>query len=764
MADMGIKVKVGLDQKDFSQGIKGVQSGLRLAGGNFGKLASLGAASMASLGAAAAAAGVAIAGMFAAASIKKFIEFDDSITRTTAILGDRGLGGEAERLTDEIKRIGETTRFTATQVAEAAQQFALAGIEVSQMVDDKALENLVQLSIAAGVDVKEAAGIAVASVKGFRLEMSEMGRVNDVLVKTFTSSNTTITTLGESMKFLGPTASAAGLTIEETAAAVGALGNAGIQGSMAGTGLRMALNKLIRPGDDVRKTMQKLGLDGMLVLQPAGQAAQAAMQTLGRSITNTKKEVDDTTSALKTLTAEMTGMSIEQQKNNLQIMKIRRQAEKEGRKLTEGEEQQIARIESANADLAIGMQEASIEQQMLRQQNAAATESLAAQEERYSALNKTVADSTMGITSLNEVISQLQVSGASTAQILEVFGVRGGGAINALLADAQGFKQLTADVQASAGATEEFAETMKGSAKEEVFTMQSAIEGVMIELGEALMPVMSDFLDIIRDDIVPILKDMIPLFQAVGVVIRIVAFVFKIWLVFMKPLFNMIGAFGELIDAVMSGRWVDALKAVVKIFGNLFLFLNPVLRVIIAIASAIWDVISAVGWLKDAFAKLWGYISDIPVLGDVIGFVGDIIGDIGSFLGFAEGGVVTKATAAVVGEGGEPEVIAPLSTLTSVVGTAGAAGLIAALPGPNPSVSNGVLPQSATPTPEGAGSLTNSTLGGDGSTDIKVNIDKIVINGATTEGLNGSQLGRSITNALAPELLRLISGSNTRAV
>ena len=763
MADMGIKVKVGLDQKDFSGGIKTMQDGLRMTGGKMGKFASLGAASMASLGVAAAAAGIAIAGMFAISSLKKFIEFDDQITRTTAILGKRGLNGEAERLTKEIKTLGATTRFTGSQVAEAAQQFALAGISVSEMVDDKALEGLIQLSIAAGVDVKEAAGIAVASIKGFRLEMSEMGRVNDVLVKTFTSSNTTINSLGEAMKFLGPTASAAGLTIEETAAAVGALGNAGIQGSMAGTGLRMALNKLIRPSDDVRKSMVKLGLDGILSLQPAGVQAQASMKVLGRTIEGTKREVDSTSAALKNLTQEMTGMSVEQQKNNLQIMKIRRQAEKEGRKLTESEEAQINRIEGANSDLAINMAEASIEQQNLRSQNESANESLSEQESRYATLNKTVADSTMGITSLNEVMTILQESGASTAQILEIFGVRGGGAINALLGDAEGFKTLTKDVQDSTGAAEDFANTMKTSAKEDVFTMQSAMEAVQLELGEALMPVMKDFLVIIRDDIAPMIKDLIPLFQAVGVVIRIVAFIFKIWLVFMKPLFNMIAAFGELIDAVMEGRWVDALKAVVKIFGNLFLFLNPIFRVIIAIASAIWDVISAIGWLKDAFDSLWSFISDIPVLGDIIGFVGDIIGDIGSFLGFAEGGVVTNPTAAVIGEGGETEVVAPLSTLTNVVGSPNAQALVNALPGPNVTVPGGGelkdFGVGNNANPQGMTSSVDKSRG-----DIKVTIDSITINGATTEGLNSGQLGRSITSALAPELLRLISGSNTRSV
>ena len=103
--------------------------------------------------------------------------------------------------------------------------------ELQQKVQSRVL---VGFSVVGGVDVETAAGIVISSVKGMGLEISEMDRVMDVFVATMTSSFTDLQSLGMSMKFLAPTANAAGLSIEEMAAAVGALGDAGLQGTIAG--------------------------------------------------------------------------------------------------------------------------------------------------------------------------------------------------------------------------------------------------------------------------------------------------------------------------------------------------------------------------------------------------------------------------------------------------------------------------------------------------------------------------------------------------
>ena len=446
---------------------------------------------------------------------------------------------------------------------------------------------------------------------------------------------------------------------------------------------------------------------------------------------------------------------MEQQKNNLDIMKIRRKAEKEGRALSEAEEESIHRLESSNKDLAISMAEGGLEQQKLKQEQMASQESLSAQEAQYSTLNKTVQDSTMGLTSLSDMMNTLATSGASTAQILEIFGVRGGGAINALLGQTEGFNQLVTSINDAGGATEEFSDTLKESAQQDVYELQSAMADLMLNIGEELTPTIVYLMKIFKNDLIPIIQDMMPLFKAIGVIIKIVAISFKFWLFFMKPLFNMIIAVDEIITALFAGDWIGVLKGVVKLFGNFFLFLSPIFR----LAYAFYKVATSIGWVKDIMEDLWDFIEDIPIIGDLMDLTGQAI----EFLGMADGGVVTSPTAAIVGEGGEPEVVAPLSKLTEVVGTGGAQALVNALPGPNPSVGSSSMISGGSAISSENGSVAGSSTK---NNNLTLNISKLTIEapaGSMTATSTGSHFDEQLLgSAIGRLLLSQMAGSNIR--
>src|SRR5690606_15674801 len=151
---------------------------------------------------------------------------------------------------------------------------------------------------------------------------SEAGRATDVLTQAFSSSNTNLEQLGQAMKYVGPIASAAGVSFEETAAAIGLLGNAGIQASMAGTTLRAAISALLNPTKTTRDTMAELGLtladfqgaDGNLkplveiirVLETAGASAGDMMALLGqRAGPGRQALVDQGSAALGDLTVNL---------------------------------------------------------------------------------------------------------------------------------------------------------------------------------------------------------------------------------------------------------------------------------------------------------------------------------------------------------------------------------------------------------------------------------------------------------------------------
>ena len=315
-----VKAVITANTTQFDAKMKKVSMGLSAVGGKFTRFGEIGRAGFLAIQGAAVAAGAAITLGLAVKGVKAFVAFEDQMTKTAAIMGGDSLQA-IQKTTDKVMELGRETRSTAVEVGEAAQILALAGLKEDDLVDNGALEQLNNLAIAAGVDMPTAAGVAISSLKGMGMETSELGRVSDVMMQTMTNSFTTIESLGQTMKFLAPTAFAAeGISLEEAAAAAGALGNAGLQGTMAGTGMRMAINKLIKPTGEARRVIEDLNLN-VFRLTPAGEAAKQALAGVDENLQSTKMQADGVNAAMKALNAELSDLSIEQQQNSLAIAK-----------------------------------------------------------------------------------------------------------------------------------------------------------------------------------------------------------------------------------------------------------------------------------------------------------------------------------------------------------------------------------------------------------------------------------------------------------
>lgn len=183
-------------------------------------------------------------------------DFEASMQRVKAVSG--ATEEEFASLRDLAKDLGSTTAFSASEAADGMQYLAMAGFDAADTMT--ALPGVLDLAAAGAVDLGTAADVASNILSGFGMETAEITRLNDVLAKTFTSTNTDLEMLGESFKYVGPVASSAGLSIEETAAAIGLLGNAGIQGSEAGTALRGSIARLLSPTAEVTETLNSLGV------------------------------------------------------------------------------------------------------------------------------------------------------------------------------------------------------------------------------------------------------------------------------------------------------------------------------------------------------------------------------------------------------------------------------------------------------------------------------------------------------------------------
>ena len=194
------------------------------------------------------------AGTFLKSTVTTFAEFDDVMRQAGAVTG--ATKEEMQAMTDVAKEMGATTRYTASQSADGLRLMGMAGFEAQEAID--ALPGVLNLAAAGSLDLGTAADIATNILSGFGLEVENLGRVNDVLVKTFTSSNTTLTELGEAFKLVGPIAKGVGADFEELLAAIGRLGDAGLKGTLAGTALRGAIDALLNPTKEEAALLKQL--------------------------------------------------------------------------------------------------------------------------------------------------------------------------------------------------------------------------------------------------------------------------------------------------------------------------------------------------------------------------------------------------------------------------------------------------------------------------------------------------------------------------
>jgi TP901 family phage tail tape measure protein len=191
-----------------------------------------------------------------AATVNAAGGFEKAMNRVKALSG--ATADEFARLREQAIALGSTTQYSASQAADAMGYLSMAGFSAAQTLD--ALPGVLSLAAAGAIELADAADIASNILSGYGFQAKDLGKVNDILAKTFTSTNTTLMSLGETFKYVGPVAASASIAFEEISAAIGLMGNAGIQGSEAGTALRGAIARLLKPTADVTATLTSLGV------------------------------------------------------------------------------------------------------------------------------------------------------------------------------------------------------------------------------------------------------------------------------------------------------------------------------------------------------------------------------------------------------------------------------------------------------------------------------------------------------------------------
>lgn len=193
-------------------------------------------------------------GMAAAAPAALSIGFEDAMARVGALSNAKG--EELAQLTAQARQLGRDTVYTASQAAEGMGYLAMAGFNTEQTL--AAMPGMLQLAAAGNTDLGRTADIASDILSSFKMKAQDMGKVADILATTFTSSNTTLEMLGDTMKYVGPVAATVGINLENMAVYTGLLGNVGIKASQAGTAMRTGLLRLVAPPKMAREALAEL--------------------------------------------------------------------------------------------------------------------------------------------------------------------------------------------------------------------------------------------------------------------------------------------------------------------------------------------------------------------------------------------------------------------------------------------------------------------------------------------------------------------------
>ena len=182
--------------------------------------------------------------------------FESDMAKVAAV--SRASDEQLQQLTATARQLGAETQWSASEAAQGMQYLAMAGFKTNEIVET--MPGMLNLASAGAIDLASASDIASNILTGFGLSASDMNRVGDVLTNTFTQSNTTLEGLGATMKYAAPVAKAMGVSIEEAAAMAGKLGDAGIQGEMAGTTLRSVMLRLSAPSEKGAAALEALGV------------------------------------------------------------------------------------------------------------------------------------------------------------------------------------------------------------------------------------------------------------------------------------------------------------------------------------------------------------------------------------------------------------------------------------------------------------------------------------------------------------------------
>lgn len=387
------------------------------------------------------------------AAVKVGSDFESAMSKVEAISG--ATGDDLEALKNKAKEMGASTKFSATESANAFEYMAMAGWKTADMLSG--IEGIMNLAAASGEDLATTSDIVTDALTAFGMSAADSGHFADILAAASSNANTNVGMMGETFKYIAPVAGALGYSAEDTALAIGLMANSGIKASQAGTSLRGALTRLVKPTDDMQSTMVKLGL---------------AMEKTEHVVDNSK--IDKLQGSLADKTA---AMEKAQSKYNTAVAKY-------------GADSTQAQKAAASLEKA---------QKKLAETSDSLSKAQAGSNKVVGVQNTLMTDGTGKMRSFKDVMIQLRQSfkGMTEEQQAQaaatLFGQEAMSGMLAIInASDEDFEKLAGSIDDCNGSAAEMAEIMNDNLQGQITILKSGLEGLGISFYESVQDPLKD--------------------------------------------------------------------------------------------------------------------------------------------------------------------------------------------------------------------------------------------------------------------------------
>lgn len=183
-------------------------------------------------------------------------KFDSSMSGVGAISG--ATEEDLEKLRTKALEMGESTKFSASEAADAMQYMAMAGWKTEDMLSG--ISGVMSLAAASGEDLATTSDIVTDALTAFGLTAADSTDFANVLAAASSNANTNVSMMGETFKYVAPLAGSLNIDYRDMAESIGLIANAGIKGSQAGTSLRSILTRLSTDAGASEKSLGALGI------------------------------------------------------------------------------------------------------------------------------------------------------------------------------------------------------------------------------------------------------------------------------------------------------------------------------------------------------------------------------------------------------------------------------------------------------------------------------------------------------------------------